>query len=274
MTFIKGISKRAGQWALPVLFLAVLVLPGCDVDEVLNLFKPEAKEFHHLAGVPSVEPANASQMSHQEKLGFYRWLVTEMETQVYARTVIDPNDVAGWVNVLAQQGSIEGVYHGLVYSTDYGTLQQIKKPADVKALRFFSTEMALMDFPAGGRHDNEVQAAAAKYVQDNINTSIYTLKQVLGERILKEAVKNKGNEDNLAAWYSGIVARWAKLDIPFGLAQRNNKDEVFHFNWAKTNTLGMLEWELLNREHRILNQFGGIAVEPRAQAKKTNPAGK
>jgi hypothetical protein len=43
-------------------------------------------------------------------------------------------------------------------------------------------------------------------------------------------------------------------------AQRNEKNEVFHFNWAKENTLGMLEWELLNREHRILNQLGGIAA--------------
>jgi hypothetical protein len=262
----KKFFKRAGQWVLPVFFCASLA--GCDLLEML---KPAAYQ-NKASGDGGAEPSNMKMMSPRERLGFYKWLVNEMQEQIFARPLKDRSDAGGWANVLSQRGSIEGVYHGFVLSTDYIGLESSKKPADVKALRFYGLEMALMDFPYATETDDKVQAAAAKYAQDNLNTNIFSLKKDLGERILHEAVKRKGDDEKLAAWYSGIVARWAKLDIPFGLPQRNDKDEVFHFNWAKENTLGMLEWELLNRAHRILNQLNGMAVPiPPPAAKPAAP---
>lgn len=234
-------------------------LAGCDLLEML---KPGMNLSH---GKPSTDtsvdsPIAAAGMTARERSGFHRWLVTEMQEQIFARPLKDKSESVGWANVLSQRGSIEGVYHGFVLSTEYLNLEQAKKPADVKALRFFGLEMALLDLSYAPETDERVRSASAKYVSDNLNTSIFTLKRELGERIVREADKRKNDPEKLAAWYSGIAARWAKLDVPFGLAQRNNKDEVFHFNWAKENTLGMIEWELLNREHRILNHLGGIAV--------------
>jgi hypothetical protein len=262
--------RRVSEKALPA-FLFVLfacgTLTGCDLLEML-------KPGMHLGSGssqpnPQGVPENPS-MSPRERFAFHRWLVGEMQEQIFARPMKDKSESVGWANVLSQRGSIEGVYHGFVLSTEYMNLEQAKKPADTKSLRFFGNEMARLDFPSAADSDDRISKTAAKYLTDNMSTSIFTLKRELGERILREADKRKVDGEKLAAWYSGIAARWAKLDIPFGLAQRNDKDEVFHFNWAKENTLGMIEWELLNREHRIFNQFGGIAVpEP---VKTVSPA--
>jgi hypothetical protein len=46
------------------------------------------------------------------------------------------------------------------------------------------------------------------------------------------------------------------------MAQRNKTDEIFHFNWAKENKLGMIQWELLNKVHRLMNAYGGIGASP------------
>jgi hypothetical protein len=219
-------------------------------------------------------------MSPREKLGFYRWLVTEMQEQIFARPIKDKNAINGWVNVLAQGGSIEGIYHGFVLSTDYAELEKAK-PAEIKVLRFFGNEMALLDHPMAAENSAEVQEGAAKYIKESLaqHDTVFSLKRILGERLLKESSLRKAETEKLAAWYASIVARWNKLDIPFGLPQRNDKDEVFHFEWAKKNAFGMLQWELLNREHRILNQLGGLPpigqVTPTAaQPAASSPAGK
>ncbi|MGZ3702388.1 MAG: hypothetical protein ACXWSD_11400 [Bdellovibrionota bacterium] len=251
---------------MPALFFALLStsLVGCDL---LDLLKPGMRMGKSHVDTAAL-PQGIDVMSPREKLGFYRWLVGEMQEQIFARPLKDRSSSDGWANVLAQRGSIEGVYHGFVLSTEYITMEQKQKAADIKALRFFGLEMALMDFPYATESDERVQSASAKYVKENMSTSVFTLKKQLGERIIKEADKRKADGEKLAAWFSGIAVRWAKLDIPFGLKQRNDKDEVFHFNWAKENTLGMVEWELLNREHRILNQLSGIAVAEPSRAGK------
>jgi hypothetical protein len=151
-------------------------------------------------------------MSPKEKFAFHRWLVTEMQEQIFSRPLKDKAGANGWANVLSQRGSIEGVYHGFILSSEYLAMEQ-GKAADIKALRFFGMEMALMDFPYAVESDPKIQAASAKYLKEKMGNSIFSVKRELGERILHEADKRKKEPEKLAAWYSGIVARWAKLDI-------------------------------------------------------------
>lgn len=262
--------------------LGVLLLAsGCDL---LDAFKP-ASSSNKLPSQAAQDPKSllaskeavpGSGISAKEKFAFHRWLVTEMQEQIFSRPVKNSADSEGWANVLSQKGSIEGVYHGFVLSSEYFALEK-GKAANIKALRFYGTEMAMMDFPASPENDPKVQAAASRYVKDKMQETVYTLKRELGERILHEAEKRKTDNEKLAAWYAGIAIRWIKQDVSFGLPQRNTNDEVFHFNWAKNNSFGMLEWELLNREHRIFNQLGGIAVTSPASAPSApaaNPAHK
>jgi hypothetical protein len=82
----------------------------------------------------------------------------------------------------------------------------------------------------------------------------------MGERILAELEKRKADRAKLADWYSTLVIRWLQTDVSFGMLSRNRDDVEFHRNWAKENSFGLIQWELLNRVHRILNQKGGVAL--------------
>lgn len=199
-------------------------------------------------------------MSPSEKMGFHRWMVTEMIEQVLGRPVKDKSEIEGWANVLSQRGSVEGVYHGMVLSSEYTGLEQGR--ADVKALRFFALEMAMMDSPASSEQDPKVKAASENYAKQNMASSLFTMKRELGERVINEANKRKENKETLAAWYAAIAARWARQNVNFGIPQRNKTEEIFHFNWAKENNLGMIQWELLNKVHRLFNAYGGVKVHP------------
>lgn len=163
---------------------------------------------------------------------------------------------------------MEGVYHGLILSSEYTALEKGRAPT--KAVRFFAQEMAALDFPNLNDTTPEVKAAAEKYAQEHLNTPLFSLKKLLGEKVLKEANNRKADRDGLAAWYSSFVARWVKTGVPFGLPQRDKPEEAFHYTWAKENNLGMIQWELLNRVHRVMNAYGEVApVKPQA-----TPAGK
>ncbi len=202
---------------------------------------------------PAVSAANPA-----DKKSFYRWLATEMHEQIYMRASANKNDVESWANVFSQGGSIEGVYHGMVLSTDYAKSENGR--ADLKVLRFFSQEMALLDNPGAKDSDPKVKEAAEKYAKENMQTSLFAQKRILGEKILSEIEKRKSDRAKLAEWYAGYASRWAKLGIDFGMKQRNDANADFHKNWAADNSLGLLQWELLNRMHRILNEYSGVVV--------------
>jgi hypothetical protein len=198
-------------------------------------------------------------MSPAEKFGFHRWLVREMREQIFAKPVaVNDPSINGWANVLSQNGSIEGVYHGLILSTEYTELEKGK--ADLKAIRFFGSAMTLVENPSLAENDAKLQASSAAYVKDNMSAPLFTLKRLLGEKVLGEVEKRKADKEKLAAWYADLATRWARLDIPFGLPQRNQAEEVFHLKWARGNSLGLLQWELLNRIHRAMNFYGGVPV--------------
>lgn len=202
---------------------------------------------------PAVTTANPT-----DKKSFYRWLATEMHEQIYMRASANKNEVESWANVFSQGGSIEGVYHGMVLSTDYAKSENGR--ADLKVLRFFSQEMALLDNPGAKDSDPKVKASAEKYAKENMQTSLFTQKRMLGERFLAEIEKRKSDRAKLAEWYAGYASRWAKLGIDFGMKQRNDSSADFHKNWANENSLGLVQWELLNRMHRILNEYSGVVI--------------
>lgn len=268
------LKKWAPHSRMPAFFcLCAVLFYSCDLlkpasQRGLNQGKDANREV-------SAEPASDFK-TMSEKLAFYRWLVTEMQEQVYSKPAKGQADVDGWANVLSQRGSVEGVYRGLVLSTEYAALEQGR--ADLKALRFFAQEMAAFDFPNSQESDPALKAAGEKYAKEYMGKPLFTLKRVLGDRVIQEAETRKGDKDRLAAWYSNFVGRWAKAGVSFGMAQRDRADEAFHFKWAKENNLGMIQWELLNRVHRVLNSYGGIArpaAAPSApSAAAPNPAGK
>jgi hypothetical protein len=199
-------------------------------------------------------------MTAGQKLNFHRWIVREMLEQVFGRPAKSQEEIDGWANVFSQKGSMEGVYHGLVLSSDYAALEQGK--TNLKAVRFFAQEMAALDNPNSADNDAKLKADAERYAKEYMGASLFTLKRLLGERIIAESTARKDDKDRLATWYANFVSRWAKAGVPFGLPERNKDDEAYHFRWAKDNGLGLIQWELLNRVHRILNSYGGLPPIP------------
>ena len=254
--------------AAPLFFVFCLSLLSCD--RLGGTAKQATAPKTDSLSQGSAEPAG-NMMTPGERFSFYRWLVKEMQEQILAKPVTDPSQVNSWANVLIQHGSLEGVYHGFVLSTEYSALE--KGRADLKALRFFASEMAALDQPLLPETDPSIVSASEGYAKDYMGQPLFTLKRVLGERILEEAIKRKGDVEGLATWYASFAAKWSRMGVPLGAEQRLKTDEAFHFRWAKDNNLGLIQWELLNRAHRILNSLGGVAL-PSSPAAPATPAGK
>ncbi|MCO5143977.1 MAG: hypothetical protein M9962_12880 [Oligoflexia bacterium] len=144
----------------------------------------------------SADPAGVSFLTAGEKLKFHRWLVLEMYEQVFGHPMKDKSEATGWANVLSQRGSIEGVYHGFVYSKEYSDLENGK--AKLPAIRFFSTEMAILDHPNKAESSDEIKNAAEKYASENMAVPFFTLKKQLGDRIIKEAVARKEDKSKIS----------------------------------------------------------------------------
>ena len=205
------------------------------------------------------EPEAQSQiMTPKEKRSFYTWLLNEMHQQVYVQPFPDLQEMLNWLNVLEQGGSVEGVYHGMVLSTQYMDKEKDALAKD-DALRFFAEESVLLSLEKQVL-DTKSSAAVDQLLVKMPKTSIYTLKREMGESILKLVSAKKGDRNKLADWYADVATRWSAKKIPFGIAERNKEERSFHYQWAMDNSVELLQWELLNRTHRILNQTQGLVL--------------
>ena len=99
------------------------------------------------------------------------------------------------------------------------------------------------------------QALMLKYYSDFSGASFYTLKRVLGDELLKLCTEKANDQKELAKWYGAWVNRVDGLKVDFGLPLRNNPDPEFHQGWAMSVSADRLRWEVLNRVHRVINQY-------------------
>lgn len=99
---------------------------------------------------------------------------------------------------------------------------------------------------------------ARRYEAAFFQSSLFTLKRVLGDEVLRVIEHLEGSRALLAEWYGDFSARLGKEGVDFGLSKRNLPDAAFHRDWAKSQTdLDFLRWESLNRIHRLLNDRNG-----------------
>ena len=197
-------------------------------------------------------------LSSRDKISFYRWMVDEMYEQVMIERPKNSKDLDGWINIFAQGASVEGVYHGLILSTSYAAKET--GTTTISVLRWYSQELEFMD-ALSSQMDKKVKLqSAGQYVKEKSDASFFTLKKEFGERILREIELRKNNRKELSKWFATLASRWAKLEIDFGLTERNKREFDFHEDWAMENSVGLLQWEILNRVHRIMNQLAGLKV--------------
>lgn len=233
-----------GCKSVTIYTLLLLGLTGCFKKEQTPVATEKTEE---------VSSAPSSLMSPQDKVRFYRWLFQEMHQQIFQSKPETAEDERGWLNILNQGASIEGVYHGLVLSTTYRAKEV--GATTPGAIRYFASEAILLRANKSALEPAQ-QAQYDSLVSQTLSTSLFTLKRELGELILREIEKRKGNRAELAEWFGRFAARASTKGVDLGMAQRSNPDMDYHRAWATKNSIGLIQWEALNRAHRILNQLG------------------
>jgi hypothetical protein len=261
--------------------LSLLFLSGCEAPAWLALFPnpfkaPEARPSGAPSPVPRLtiaEVENARKRARAE-------LLREMMLVVYMRPPKDVGEFNSYMNVLQQGASFEGLYNGFTHSSDFRVLEASNKGATPAALSVFGQELAALEadlpqpteftaasaqplarpvMPEAGPDHPQISPKPVKvltadaYSQLFVGASIFTLKRVLGDEALKVVGSKRDFTGKLALWYSKWVVRIAERGVDFGIPARNRADEAFHYNWALTATEDQLEWEVLNRVHRVLN---------------------
>lgn len=100
----------------------------------------------------------------------------------------------------------------------------------------------------------DIKALSEKYTQQFVGASVYTLKRIVGDEALRVVSVKKEYPEKLALWYSKWVVHMCALGVDYGIALRNKPDEQFHYKWALTAGEDRINWEVLNRVHRVLNE--------------------
>jgi len=238
---------------------------------------------------PSGKPVDAAKPGVSEvarRVQANAEFMQEMLSVVTLHPPVDATRFGGMVDTLNQGASLEGIYNGLVHSANYRSREEGHYGSSSEALEFFAGELAQLEtgFPKPREFDGSaarplamidpLDVSPGKTVKPVMNlegvrdpkelalayrkhfagASVFVLKRVLGDEALRlMALKQAQGPKALAEWYADHAARTAELKIDFGLRLRNRADRAWHLKWAETAEVDRLEWEVLNRLHRIVN---------------------
>ncbi len=218
----------------------------------------------------------------QKKLYESSQLLHEMFQVVLLREPYGPEEFGIYVNTLSQGGSLEGIYNGMVNSEQYHKLENTPAPAYPATVKVFAKLISPLQKEllktAFRPTDLGVNAPfdSTQYEKLYAKASFYELKRFLGNEAMKVVEAKLGKGDSraeLAQWYSDWVAQVAQVaqtmaqNVDFGIPLRNRADSAFHHDWVMSLKSDMVSdrvnWEVLNRVHRVLN-----FVEVNASQKK------
>jgi hypothetical protein len=215
---------------------------------------------------------------------------SEVLQEIYRVVMLeDPSDrsvFGNWVDTLNQGASFEGVYNGFVRSATYVGLETKTAAAPAEAVTLFLTEWAELEYELSDRAHfelvegalelrvREVEAPQAsvnpstaeaitiekqKLIEPQrvaiIGHSVFTLKRLLGEAVLRWVGFKRKSIADFASGYAKWAIRLSTSPVDFGLSARKKNDEGFHYQWAVSQPVDVVQWEMLNRVHRLLNQF-------------------
>jgi len=155
-----------------------------------------------------------------------------------------------WLNSLNEGASIEGIYNGLIHNQTYRRREQSSESANVEALKAFIEMMLDLQSDLSQSMDRGALEAGFR------NLSVYGLKRILGDEALARLRRFRSPLD-LSKWYGPWAAHMTRFNVDFGLKQRNLSEADFHEQWSMQASPGSLDWEVLNRVHRVLNTMNG-----------------
>ena len=246
------------------------------------------------SSVPSSEASNeefSSQAAKNAKSNAE--ILKEVLLVVFMREPKDRGEFGNWVDTLNQGASLEGVYNGLTHSSDYRKLEFSSSAASISALKIFGEELAVLELelPVATEFDSNsasplptlgtvdpvsqtdvvefgktekaiaspgpnqsMPVLAEKYSKQFAGASIYILKRVISDEALKVIAAKNQYREKLATWYSKWAVRMVQRNVDFGISLRNKADESFHYKWAVATSVDRIQWEVINRLQRVLNE--------------------
>ncbi|MGE4231791.1 MAG: hypothetical protein AB7F43_00535 [Bacteriovoracia bacterium] len=237
-----------------VFILVLVILSGCTRDEIIDWFNDNLGKTIGLKLEKSTDKKQVGQQPKEDVPTLDQRRVNGEFLKELYKVVLekDLNSEAEFVrlmNVLDQGGHYDGLYNGIVYSSEYR--EKAQGVASARSLRFFVDTMVSLS------KETEAPQVVEVFEKEGINQSVYFLKRRLGEEVLKTIELKADYREKLASWYGKFtvqvnhVAKEINLDL--GFPQRSNNDEMYHYRWALEADFDRISWECLNRIHRVLN---------------------
>ncbi len=151
------------------------------------------------------------------------------------------NDLAKWMNVVSQGGSLEGVYHALVLDNTYAGLENFEQPASAAAINF-----------------------AVEYLDKFLNkvvdrkklegSNFFTLKRVVTEKTIEVMKVLAKNRTDLNDWYAVLSHDLATTRSEMWVNKiRKSKSKVFHQKWADKAPYNFVSSEVIIKLHKTFN---------------------
>jgi hypothetical protein len=132
--------------------LILLLLTGCDVNDVYTrvndaiqvLFTGTQTSVKGSSKSPAAKPGLFAVTAQRAKQNGE--VLHEIYRVVYLQEPSNAREFASLVDSLNQGASLEGVYNGLIHSSDYRELEKAHPGANAKALQFFVEELVRTEF--------------------------------------------------------------------------------------------------------------------------------
>jgi hypothetical protein len=259
----------------------LLLLAGCEVPpQWAEKLPPEARKLLGLE-LPETPAARKEPEVTPDGARMKAELLREVMAVTLMREPGNRAEFKGYLSVLAQGGSLEGIYNGFTHSSHWRELEMSNQGASPGALKVFGEELALLEaelkppteftpesakplplpvWPDGSEAPapkepvkKPVVLAPDAYSKIFVGASIFTLKRILGDEALRVTASKMNFPQTMAEWYSKWVVRLASRGVDYGIPLRSKADEAFHHEWALKASRDQLNWEVLNRLHRLLN---------------------
>ncbi len=231
-----------------------------------SVFSPRKGVLEIQLSLASPKPVAQSELNKE--------ILEEMVVVVLQKEPQEWSSLSSFLEALDQGASYEEVYRGMIRSPEYQRLEQESGGASVEALKVFSALLSELEkqLPAPTPMDTLLQAAQVSKetsqsteVKDLssafVGVPLFTLKKIIGEEALKVIAAQSEYREKLALWYSKWAIQMAKRSVDFGFEVRNNQNEAFYYRWALAQSRDLLQWEILNRFHRLLNQANRSSAE-------------
>ena len=233
------------------LALSAFAFSGCDALSRLQEFTGSHSQDQRATAATSAtrggsEALNTGLSPSARQAKANAELLHEMYKVVFDHEPADRGEFGNLVDSMNQGASLEGMYNGFVHSSEYARLEESGTQASPGASKYFLEEVRIFGKELTPKAQLDDPGAISR-------SSIYALKRILGDEALKVIWSKKTSTENLAAWYSLFAVHSAEKGVDFGIPLRNKSDDAFHRAWAKTASSDSLEWEVLNRVHRLLN---------------------